>query len=35
MALELNQLVTLAKTVAKATPSASVSYSYEGKNFSY
>ena len=35
MALELNQLVTLAKTVAKATPSASVAYSYEGKNFSY
>ena len=35
MALEFNQLVTLAKTVAKASPSASVAYSYDNKNYSY
>jgi len=35
MALELSQLVTLAKTVAKASPSASVAYSYDGKNYAY
>ena len=35
MALEFKELVTLAKTVAKASPSASVAYSYNEKNFSY
>ena len=35
MALEFNQLVTLAKTVAKASPSAPVAYSFEDKSFSY
>ena len=35
MALDRNNLVQLAKTVAKADPSASVSYSFNGENFSY
>lgn len=35
MALEFNQLLTLAKNVAKATPSAPVAYSFNGKNYSY
>ena len=35
MALDKKNLVQLAKTVAKADPSASVSYSFNGENFSY
>lgn len=35
MALDRNNLVQLAKTVAKANPSAPVSYSWNGENFSY
>lgn len=35
MALDKNNLVQLAKTVAKANPSAPVSYSWNGENFSY
>ena len=35
MALDRNNLVQLAKTVAKADPSAPVSYSWNGENFSY
>ena len=35
MALDRNNLVALAKTVAKADPSAPVSYSFNGENFSY
>ena len=35
MALDKNNLIQLAKTVAKADPSASVSYSFNGENFSY
>lgn len=35
MALNKNDLVQLMKTVAKADPSAPVSYSYNGENFSY
>lgn len=35
MALDKNNLVALAIAAAKATPSAPVAYSYEGKNFSY
>ena len=35
MALEFKQLVSLAKTVAKANPSAPVAYSFGDKNFQY
>ena len=35
MALDKKNLVQLAKTVAKADPSAPVSYSFNGENFSY
>ena len=35
MALDMKNLVQLAKTVAKADPSAPVSYSFNGENFSY
>ena len=35
MALDRNNLVQLAKTVAKADPSAPVSYSWNGENFTY
>ena len=35
MALEFKQLLTLAKTVAKANPSAPVAYSFGDKNFAY
>ena len=35
MALEFKQLLTLAKTVAKANPSAPTAYSFGEKNFSY
>ena len=35
MALDRNNLVQLAKTVAKADPSASVSYSFNNENFTY
>ena len=35
MALEFNQLLTLAKTVAKANPSAPTAYSFGDKNFAY
>ena len=35
MALDRNNLVALAKTVAKADPSAPVSYSFNGEQFSY
>ena len=35
MALEFKQLLTLAKTVAKANPSAPTAYSFGDKNFSY
>ena len=33
MALDRNNLVQLAKTVVKADPSAPVSYSFNGENF--
>ena len=33
--LDRNNLVQLAKTVAKADPSAPVSYSFNGEQFSY
>lgn len=35
MALEKKQLITLAKTVAKASPSAAVAYSFGDKSYSY
>ena len=35
MALEYNQLLTLAKTVAKADPSTPIAYSFGGNNYSY
>ena len=35
MALDRNNLIQLAKTVAKANPSAPVSYSWNGENFTY
>lgn len=35
MALEFNQLVTLAKTAAKANPKASTAFSWNGDNYSY
>lgn len=35
MALQFNELLTLAKTVAKAKPSAPTAYSFGEKNFSY
>ena len=35
MALDRNNLVMLAKTVAKADPSAPVSYSFNGESFTY
>lgn len=35
MALEFKQLLTLAKTVAKANPSAPTAFSFNDKNFSY
>ena len=35
MALDRNNLVQLMKTVAKADPSAPVSYSFGGESFSY
>lgn len=35
MALEKTQLITLAKTVAKANPSAAVAYSFNDKKYSY
>ena len=35
MALDRNNLVALAKQVAKANPSAPVAYSFEGQNLSY
>jgi hypothetical protein len=35
MALEINELIKLAKTVAKADPSAQIAYSFGEKNFSY
>ena len=35
MALNRENLIQLAKTVAKANPSAPVSYSFNGENFSY
>ena len=35
MALDKKNLLQLAKTVAKADPSAPTSYSFNGENFSY
>ena len=35
MALEFNQLVQLAKTVAKANPSAPTAYAFGDKKFGY
>lgn len=35
MALEFNELLQLAKTVAKANPSSPVAYSFNGNNFGY
>ena len=35
MALEKKQLITLAKTVAKANPSAAVAYSFGDSKYSY
>ena len=35
MALDRNNILTLAKTLAKAKPSSAVAYSYDGNSYSY